>query len=273
MEAPDGAPPWLQIFTAEERPDLWERARTERLFEALWPEYNLHGSNAALSFGSLMPRFAQFQALFVDRRTGDLIARARTIPFWWDRTLEDLPKGIDAVGRRAVEDPRSPTALSALSAEVRSEYRRTGLSALVIATMATMARRVCLAPLVAPVRPIWKDRFPLTSIADYAVWERRDGLPFDPWIRVHVRLGARILRPEANSMEFTAQLSDWEAWTGMRFHHDGSYAFPGGLAPLTVTGDVGRYWEPNVWMLHDIFLTSRRIASPSASERVVSKTS
>ena len=252
MEAPDGAPPWLQVFTAEERPDLWERARTERLFEALWPEYNLHGSNAALYFGRLMPRFAKIQALFVDRRTGDLIARARTIPFWWDRTLEDLPTGIDAVGRRAVEDHRSPTALSALSAEVRSEYQRTGLSALVIATMAATARRVCLAPLVAPVRPSWKDRFPLTSIVDYAVWQRRDGLPFDPWIRVHVRLGARILRPEANSMEFTAQLSDWENWTGMRFHHDRNYAFPGGLAPLTVTGDVARYWEPNVWMLHDI---------------------
>jgi len=252
VEAPDGAPPWLQVFTAEERPDLWERARTERLFEALWPEYNLHGAHAALYFGSLIPRFAQFQALFVDRRTSDLIARARTIPFWWDCTLEDLPSGIDEVGLRAIEDPRSPTALSALSAEVRSEHQRTGLSALVIATMATMARRGGLAPLVAPVRPSWKDRFPLDSIVDYTAWQRRDGLPFDPWIRVHVRLGARILRPEPNSMEFTAQVSDWEDWTGMRFQHDGSYVFPGGLAPLTVFGDIGRYWEPNVWMLHHV---------------------
>jgi len=118
--------------------------------------------------------------------------------------------------------------------------------------MATMARRGGLAPLVAPVRPSWKDRFPLSSIADYTAWQRRDGLPFDPWIRVHIRLGARILRPEPNSMEFTAQVSDWEDWTKMRFQHDGSYVIPGGLAPLTVSGDVGRYWEPNVWMLHDV---------------------
>ena len=53
-------------------------------------------------------------------------------------------------------------------------------------------------------------------------------------------------------MEFTAQVSDWEDWTGMRFHHDGSDVFPGALALLTVTGDVGRYWEPNIWMLHDV---------------------
>lgn len=142
-----------------------------------------------------------------------------------DRTLEDLPSGIDALGLRAVEDPRSPTALSALSAEVRSEHQRTGLSALVIATMATKARRVGLAPLVAPVRPSWKHRLPLNSVGDYASWQRRDGLPFDPWIRVHVRLGARILRPEPNSMEFIAQVSDWEDWTGMRFDRDGSYVF------------------------------------------------
>jgi hypothetical protein len=177
VEAPDGAPPWLAVLTAEERPDLWERARNERLFEALWPEYNQHGAHAALYFGSLIPRFAHLQALFVDLRTSDLIARARTIPFWWDRTLEDLPSGIDALGLRAVEDPRSPTALSALSAEVRSEHQRTGLSPLVIATMATMARRVGLAPLVAPVRPSWKHRFPLNSIVDYACWQRRDGPP------------------------------------------------------------------------------------------------
>jgi hypothetical protein len=118
--------------------------------------------------------------------------------------------------------------------------------------MAQMARRVGLAPLVAPVRPSWKDRFPLTSIEDYSSWQRRDGLPFDPWIRVHVRLGARSLRPEPNSMEFTAQLSDWEDWTGMRFHHDGCYVFPGGLAPIKVSGHVGQYWEPNVWMLHEV---------------------
>jgi hypothetical protein len=156
------------------------------------------------------------------------------------------------VGRLAIEDPRVPTALSALAAEVRIEYQRTGLSALVIATMAMMARRAGLAPLVAPVRPNWKDRFPLNSVGDYAFWRRRDGLPFDPWIRLHVRLGARILRPEPNSMEFTARVSDWEDWTGLRFHRDGNYVFRGGLAPLMVAGDVGRYWEPNVWMLHEV---------------------
>ena len=121
-----------------------------------------------------------------------------------------------------------------------------------LATMAAMARREGLAPLVAPVRPSWKDRFPLTPIEDYARWKRHDGLPYDPWIRVHIRLGARILRPEPRSMEFTAAVSDWVEWTGMPMPHDGRHLFAGGLAPLTVDDGVGRYWEPNVWILHEV---------------------
>jgi len=252
MRSPPGAPSWLEVFTAEERPNLWQRARTELTFEGLWPEYNQHGTHAAEYFGALVPRFAHLQALFVDRRTEALAARARTIPFHWDHTLEDLPIGIDGVGLRAVADPRAPSALSALAAEVRTEYQRQGLSALVLAAMVTMAGRAGLAPLVAPVRPSWKDRFPLHAIADYTSWTRRDGRPFDPWIRLHVRLGARVLRPEPSSMEITAPLSDWEDWTGLRVHRDGSYVFRDGLAPLQVTGGLGRYWEPNVWMLHQV---------------------
>jgi hypothetical protein len=252
VEAPEGAPPWLKVCTAEERPDLWDRARDERVFERLWPEYNLHSSHGPQYFGALVPRFAHLQALFVDRRSDALVARARTIPFHWDGALDSLPNGIDDVGVRAVTDDRAATTLSALSAEVCETHQRTGLSALVLSTMAAMARGAGLAPLVAPVRPNWKDRFPLHSIESYASWRRRDGLPFDPWIRLHVRLGARVLRPEPYSMGFDAPLSDWEGWTGMRFHRDGHYLFPAGLAPLTVTGQTGRYWEPNVWMLHEV---------------------
>jgi hypothetical protein len=156
------------------------------------------------------------------------------------------------VGLRAVDDPRAPTALSALAAEVGPSAQRSGLSSLVIATMGALAQRARLAPLVAPVRPTWKDRFPLQSIDEYATWRRGDGRLYDPWLRLHVRLGARFLRPEPRSMAFSAPVSEWETWTGRGFGRDGRYVFGGGLAPLTVTDGVGRYWEPNVWMRHEV---------------------
>ena len=105
---------------------------------------------------------------------------------------------------------------------------------------------------IAPVRPSWKDRYPLVPIERYAAWVRQDGLPFDPWLRVHARLGGRVLRCEPRSMQVTASVRDWEAWTGMTFPEDGDYVFPGGLALLNISGGSGSYWEPNVWVQHDI---------------------
>jgi len=252
MQAPPGAPDWLEIFTADERPDLWDLARTEQAFADLWPEYNHHGNNAARYFGVLYPRLAQFQALFVDRRSGDLAGRARTIPFRWDGTLDDLPTGIDAVGLRGINGRERPTALSALAAEVATAYQGVGLSHLVLQVMAAMARSAGLAPLLAPVRPSWKERYPLTPIERYAAWRVEDGLPFDPWLRTHARLGGMVLRCEARSMQITASVGDWQTWTAMAFPEEGDYVFPRGLAPLRVGEGTGTYWEPNVWVRHEV---------------------
>jgi GNAT superfamily N-acetyltransferase len=252
MRSPEGSPEWLEVVTAAERPDLWQRVRRDGLFREVWPEYNNHGNHTGDYFGALVPRHAEFQALFVDRRCDRIIARGRTIPFGWDGTLGDLPAGIDAVGLRAVRDDAPPTALSALAAEVDADYQGSGLSRLVILTMAALARAHGLRSLVAPVRPSWKDRYPLTPINRYAAWRRPDGLPFDPWLRVHARIGGQILRPEPRSLHIVAPVPDWEAWTGMAFPEDGPYVFPRGLDVLAVSGGTGDYWEPNVWIAHDV---------------------
>jgi GNAT superfamily N-acetyltransferase len=239
--------PW-DIFTYEERPDLWQEAN-DRLYD-VWPEYNMHGSRSGEYFGPLRTRFARFQVLICDPGTGEVVGRGRAIPLRWDGTLEDLPAGIDAAGLRAVSGDAAPTAVCALAAEVVRDRQGRGLSSLVIRAMAAAARAGGLGTLIAPVRPNWKDRYPITPIARYAAWTRPDGLPFDPWLRVHARLGATVLRPEPRSMEIAAPVADWEQWTGMTFPEPGEYTFPGGLAPLTVTASTAEYWEPNVWMLH-----------------------
>ncbi len=245
---PDGAR--LAVFTADERRQLWEE--TERTFPQTWPEYNLHGDVADDYFSVLYPRYAHVQVLVYDLTLEEVVARGRAIPFRWEGTLEDLPSGIDAVGMRALEDPMEPTALSALAAEVAPDHRNRGLSGVLLQAMAKSARRAGLAPLLAPVRPTRKEHYPLVPIERYSRWRRHDGLPFDPWMRVHARLGGRILRPEPRSMRITGSVEQWQEWTGLAFPEDGSYVFPGGLAPLTVAGGSGRYWEPNVWIVRDI---------------------
>jgi hypothetical protein len=120
--------------------------------------------------------------------------------------------------------------------------------------MRAIAAREGFDALIAPLRPSWKERYPLTPIERYVAWTREDGLPFDPWLRVHVRAGGEILRPEPESLRITGTVGDWESWTGMAFPESGTYVFPHGLAPLELDreADVSRYWEPNVWMLHRV---------------------
>jgi len=63
-----------------------------------------------------------------------------------------------------------------------------------------------------------------------------------------------VLRPEPHSLRITATVAEWEERVGLAFPETGEYVFPGGLATLAIDRerDVGRYWEPNVWMRHDV---------------------
>ena len=115
VEQLPNAPPWLSAVTAEDRPDLWELVNTQHLFDGVWPEYNHHGNHAGRYFGALVPSHANLQVLFVDERSGRVVARGRAIPFRWDGTLNDLPAGIDALGIRAITESAPPSALSALA--------------------------------------------------------------------------------------------------------------------------------------------------------------
>jgi len=102
------------------------------------------------------------------------------------------------------------------------------------------------------VRPTLKSRYPLIPIERYVEWRREDGSHFDPWIRVHERVGGEIVQVAPSSMLIEAPVADWEEWTGMRVPEDGTYVVPGMLAPLEVRDGVGTHVEPNVWMRHSV---------------------
>jgi hypothetical protein len=114
-----------------------------------------------------------------------------------------------------------------------------------------MAARSGFECLIAPVRPTWKDRYPLTPFEDYIRWTRDDGLPFDPWIRLHRRLGAEIIGIAERSLDIKRSVADSESWTGKQFPRHGENDEPGALVPVRFEGGVGRYVEPNVWMRHE----------------------
>ena len=89
-------------------------------------------------------------------------------------------------------------------------------------------------------------------MADYLARVRPDGLPQDPWVRTHVRLGARIVKVCPVSMTISGTLAQWRDWTGSALTESGSVAIAGGLTPLhvAVEHDHALYVEPNVWLHH-----------------------
>jgi GNAT superfamily N-acetyltransferase len=149
------------------------------------------------------------------------VARIRAVPVRWDRTIADLPAGIDGAIARGFDEPAANT-LCALLIAVRGSHQGRGLSRIALEAMAALARRHGFGSLIAPVRPSWKERYPTVPIARYAAWRRGDSLLFDPWLRVYERLGAEVLRPEPHSLEITGTVVEWEAWTGLAFPRAGS---------------------------------------------------
>ena len=243
-----------RVVLASERPDLQERAHEATA--GIWPEYNLHGEVPNHFWEHLDDVFSEFQFVLYDDAADEILGQGHSIPLAWDGTVDGLPDGFDGLLRDGFtlrEAGGEPTMLSALAIEVPAAAQGRGTSRAMIEAMVGIARSHGFPGTLAPLRPTWKERYPLVPIERYAAWTREDGLPFDPWMRAHVRLGGRILLPEPRSLAISGTVAEWEEWTEMAFPESGDYVFPRGLATVAIDreADVGRYWEPNVWMVHD----------------------
>jgi GNAT superfamily N-acetyltransferase len=242
----------LCVVTWAQRPDLVGRGPRA---EDVWPEYNLHADVFDDWWGPLAEELPEYQFALYDEATDTVLAEAHTGPLAWSGDEAELPGGLDDALRRAVSGRRYGVAadtLCAFAAEVAPGTRGRGLAGQLLAGMREIAARQGLTRLIAPVRPSWKERYPLAAIEDYAGWRRRDGALLDPWMRLHERVGARVAVTSPRSMRITGTVAEWECWTDLAFPASGDYVFPQGLAPLAIDleADVGVYWEPNVWMVH-----------------------
>jgi hypothetical protein len=240
----------LRFFTFEERPELRQRAGFLR---GAWPPFMLESPISNERWHLLYEDFGRFQFWLVDESSDEILAEGNSLPVRLD--VEALPdRGWEYVVEHGTSGEEEPTLVSAIQVLVDRRRHGGGLSAVMLGEMRRLAQAAGFGDLVAPVRPTLKSSYPLTPMDAYARWTTPEGLPFDPWLRVHARAGARIVEVCAESMIIPGTVAEWEEWTGMRFPASGAYVVPGALEPveIDVEADRGTYVEPNVWMHHSI---------------------
>ena len=249
-----GAPAGHRLVRIADEPELWGPAND--MCSAAWPEFMLHDPVADRCWYRLRDDWPTFQLVLVDE-TGGVAAAAQAAPLRWDGTDEGLPDGWDAQFERSVDDletGRRANTLGAIQISVAAERRGRGRSALMLAAMRKAAGEAGFIALIACVRPTEKVRYPLLPIETYAAWLRPDGLPFDPWLRVHVRAGGRVVRASPRSMTITGSVVEWQAWTGLTFPTSGPFVVDGALSPVEIdlASARGVYHDPNIWVVHDL---------------------
>jgi GNAT superfamily N-acetyltransferase len=248
----------IHIASIADQPDL---ARMVWDFDGLWEPFMLEDPIADFYYSRATSEYAAFAMVAVDSEAPERpVARSFSVPFSMGEEIgrPRLPDdGWDGVIRWAFLDGvrgRTPTHVSALEIAIRPDLRGTGLASVMLSAMRENVRKLGFAELVAPVRPSRKSDAPRTPMEEYARRTREDGLPVDPWLRVHARAGATIVGVCPRAMTISGTLAQWREWTGLPFDATGDVVVPGALVPVhcSVEHDHAVYVEPGVWLRHDL---------------------
>jgi GNAT superfamily N-acetyltransferase len=241
------------INRLSERPDLIDR---QYEVDHSWPEFMQVDPVMNAFFGQVAGTFPHLCAVATDAN-GAVAATGRAVALTLDLPGRGaLPDGgLDQAMIWAFSDQpagRAPDTASAVEIAIGQEHRGRGLSHRMLAALRDAARDAGLTRLVAPVRPNGKHTYPALPMARYITMVREDGLPADPWLRVHVRAGGKIRQVAAASMVMAGSLAQWREWTGLPFDRTGDVIVPEALIPVHCDAehDHAVYVEPNVWVEH-----------------------
>ncbi len=183
-----------------------------------------------------------------------LVGHGITTRIAWDQNKEHLPSGWQGVVRTSylqthVEHADKDT-LVGLFIFIEDQFRQQGWANNVIEEMRSLAKQQNLRALIIPLRPPlrYKKEYAAMPMVDFAGLRRDDGHPQDHWIRLHTRLGAKVLCASEKSHQHAMSVQD--------FHSQFS------ATPLTHSGDVliernGEWYKIYADLEHDFVLINQ----------------
>jgi len=181
----------MEVVTESERPDL--EAECRAAFRGNWPEFIFHDAVTSAYLDRTQSYFPRLDILLLDE--GRVMAGGWGVALSWDGNPADLPDGYDGALVRAVEGHEAGVPVNTLclmAIAVSDKEKRRGLAGTVIVALRERGAEQRLVHVIAPVRPTLKPRYPLATMERFATWRRPDGQHLDPWVRTHVRMGAKI---------------------------------------------------------------------------------
>lgn len=228
------------------------------LAKEVWPQAWFHNEVADTHWDVMWKKHRNCQFVcFVD---GTLAAAFYSVPVKCDSysiLLSDLSeRGWEWAIETSVVSSMEDCVISALSMSILSQYRSLGLSKIILEYAKGWFAKNNIDFLIAPVRPFKKHLYPLIPMDQYINWKDELGRVFDPWLRVHTNMGAKIIKPCLESMIIKGTAKEWEEWSGIKIAGKGDHIIPYALVPIRfeLAGEelIGRYVEPNVWVAHPL---------------------
>ena len=308
------------VYSAYDRPELYRTfLQPGHPLSDIWPKF-VEKSPVSMRYWHLLheiPYLSHFQFIVCAKSATPwehVIAYCNSIPFFWEhhrelslhrscgddglcpecsQTLPDggweevLRKGMELhIAQSQGTEPKKANTLSALGITILPEHRRKGIAEDLLELLKDVTQRAGLESLVVPLRPTLKARFVDMSMTKYMGMKKKnargDTVPFDPWLRKHVSLGAQIVKVAPRSMYVEGDLADWQDWTGRNLREaapessdsedegEGMRAdiwgrryweveVPGALAHAKVYPNEGvaRYTEPNIWVQYNTAKSSK----------------
>jgi hypothetical protein len=228
-----------------------------QLLDQVWEKYLGKAEFVEQFFGQLYSAYPDLQFLLVDTETDEIAVIGNSFAFKWHGGSDDLPdEGLGWAASLAcgnLEAGKRPNTQVAFQIVVNPGYKGRKMSYRAVEKMIGLGRQRGFERLLLPLRPSLKESYPLTPMENYVQWRTEDGLPYDPWLRVHLKLGGKLLGICRRSAVISGSVATWEEWTGLRFFESGDYILPQGLNPVKIdlNYDRGLYIEPNVWVVHE----------------------
>ncbi len=256
----------LRLYTLDQNYAL--KKEMDLLHYESWPRYFAGSMVLQVYWNKLYQVFPQYQIALLNEGS-EVTAIGNAIPIFWDGTEEQLPAGWDGTVQKGFSDYESgiaPNTLVMIAVAVNKKFRGMKLSKRLIDSFKAIAGDSGFEHLMVILRPIGKSSYKELSLKKYGELRNEKGEYMDKWLKLHVAEGSEVLKYEPDSQLVSGTREQWEEWTKQSIADSDELYLNHTLQKAEYKGDEIHYYDPGIWLRHNIPTTSTGYTKISESD-------